>query len=120
MPIASNDKSLNNNIASVEPYCRDNETICFWKAYPNDPAIKEFSENIVRITGYSNEEINNIPGGFYSLIHSEDLSHVKKHHNDFFNNLVPHRSISSFFNISKQYKGFELFILSLPSLLFGC
>jgi len=85
MPIASNDKSLNNNIASVEPYCRDNETICFWKAYPNDPAIKEFSENIVRITGYSNEEINNIPGGFYSLIHTEDLSHVKKHHNDFFN-----------------------------------
>jgi PAS domain S-box-containing protein len=82
----TNTKSRNNFLASIEPYCRDNETICFWRAFPKDPEIKEFSENIIKITGYTNDEIDNIPGGFYSLIHSEDVTRVKKHHNDFFSN----------------------------------
>jgi signal transduction histidine kinase len=76
----------NNNLTSVEPYCRENETICFWTACIKNPDVKEFSENVIRITGYSNDEINNIPGGFYSLIHSEDLTHIKKLHNDFYKN----------------------------------
>src|ERR1035437_1662904 len=76
----------NNNLTSVEPYCRENETICFWTACIKNPDVKEFSENAIRITGYSNDEINNIPGGFYSLIHSEDLTHIKKLHNDFYKN----------------------------------
>ncbi len=75
---------LKNNLGTIDPYCMDNETFCFWRSRPHETDVKDFSENIIRITGYSNDEINNIPGGFYTLIHSEDITRIKKLHSDYY------------------------------------
>ena len=86
MAIDSNNDPESNTLIQFEPYSKDNETICLWKARLKEPDLKEFSENVNRITGYSCEEMRDIPGGFYSLIHSEDLSRIKKLHKEYFKN----------------------------------
>jgi PAS domain S-box-containing protein len=41
-----------------------------------------YSDNLKSVTGYSSEEIENLPEKFYSLVHEEDYNSVKKYLTD--------------------------------------
>jgi PAS domain S-box-containing protein len=62
------------------------DSICIWKAPGKNIESKEFSENILKITSYSNKELLDLPGGIYSLIVSDDLIWIKKLYNKMLNN----------------------------------
>src|ERR1035437_8509917 len=64
-------------------FIKEIDSFCLWKASGKDINSKEFSENILKITGYSDKELLEFPDGFYSLIVSDDLSRIKKLYNKF-------------------------------------
>ena len=62
------------------------ESFCIWNASGKNIDDKEFSENILKISGYSNKELLDLPGGFYSLIVVDDITKIKKLYNKLLNN----------------------------------
>ena len=64
-------------------FIKEIDSFCLWKASGKDINSKEFSENILKITGYSDKELLEFPDGFYSLIVSDDFSRIKKLYNKF-------------------------------------
>jgi len=67
-------------------FIRETDSFCLWKASGNDIDSKEYSENFLKITGYTDKELLNLPGGFYSLIVSDDLLNQKKLYDKFLMN----------------------------------
>src|ERR1035437_1665003 len=59
-------------------FIKETDSFCIWKASSKDINVKEFSENVLKITGYSDKELLDLPGGFYSLILSDDLARINK------------------------------------------
>jgi len=80
------DLSKNSEIDYLHSFINQYESFCLWKTSGANIADKEFSENILIISGYSNKEISDLPDGFYSLIINEDLIRIKKLYNKFLNN----------------------------------
>ena len=69
-------------------FIKEIDFFCIWKASGKDISVKEFSENILKITGYSDKELLELPDGFYSLIVSDDFLRINKLYNKFLNNPV--------------------------------
>ena len=82
----NNGLSANSETDFLYSFINKYDSFCIWKASGKNIDSKEFSENIVRITGYSNKELLDLPGGFYSLIVSDDLMKIKKLCNKLLNN----------------------------------
>jgi two-component system, sensor histidine kinase and response regulator len=80
----SSKDSLNNLEGDfLSSFLKDSDSFCIWKSLVKEPDIKEFSENVYKITGYSAKELTTLVGGIYSLIHPDDLNNVKKIHKKF-------------------------------------
>ncbi|MDR3611589.1 MAG: ATP-binding protein [Ignavibacteriaceae bacterium] len=83
----TNKGALNNLEADfLSSFIKKTDSLSIWKASVKDINIKEFSENILKITGYSSKDILNISDGFYALIHPDDLLKIKKSYKRFINN----------------------------------
>ncbi|WKZ72313.1 MAG: ATP-binding protein [Ignavibacteriaceae bacterium] len=69
-------------------HIHDDADFFFWKdPAPNDPASKLcFSEQAEKITGYTVEEVNSMPGKLYSIVHKSDVMNVLKAINELKNN----------------------------------
>ena len=84
----NNDTSKNSETDFLFSFIKKYEFFCIWKASGKNIHDKEFSENVIKITGYSNKELFDFPDGFYSLIITDDISRTNKLHNNFLNNPV--------------------------------
>lgn len=51
----------------------------------NNDEIINYSDNIVKITGYTSEETKSFPGRGLALVSEEDLQKIKKSYADFVN-----------------------------------
>ena len=80
------DLSINSMTDLLYSFINKHNSFCLWKASGKNIDNKEFSENVLSFAGYSNKELLDLPGGFYSLIVSDDLARVKKAYNKLLNN----------------------------------
>jgi PAS domain S-box-containing protein len=85
---ANKDLSINSDTDLLYSFINKYDSFCIWKASGKNIDGKEFSENILKITGYSSEELLDLPGGFYSLIVPDDLIMIKKTYDKLLNNPV--------------------------------
>lgn len=74
----TNKDSTINSYTDLFSFIRESDSICFWKSLSKDFYKKDFSENILKITGYSAKEILDLPGGYYSLVPLEDFKSIEK------------------------------------------
>jgi two-component system, sensor histidine kinase and response regulator len=83
----TNKDMLKNSETDIQfSFINKDDSICIWKAPGRNIDSKEYSENILKITSYSGKELLDLPGGFYSLIVSDDLARIKKLYNKMLNN----------------------------------
>jgi PAS domain S-box-containing protein len=77
--IKDNSKDLQKNPESdlLYTFIKNNDSICTWKTMGKNLDNREFSENILKITGYSSKELLNHPGGYTSLIVSDDYIRIQ-------------------------------------------
>jgi PAS domain S-box-containing protein len=85
---ANKDLLKNSKTDFLFSFIKEIDSFCLWKASSKNINVKEFSENILKITGYSDKELLELPDGFYSLIVSDDFLRIKKLYNRFLNNPV--------------------------------
>ena len=67
-------------------FIKQYDSFCLWKTSGKNIDDKEFSENVLKITGYSDRELLELPGGFCSLIVADDITRIKKLYNKLLNN----------------------------------
>lgn len=82
----SNKDSIINSESDLFSFIKESETICVWKSLSKDFTKKVFSENILKITGYSFNELLDKADGFYSLVSPEDFTIISKIYNKFIGN----------------------------------
>jgi PAS domain S-box-containing protein len=82
---SNKDLSINSEMDLLFPFIKETDSICIWKSSAKDFNKKEFSESVLKITGYSAIEFINLPGGFYSLILPDDIAKIEKLYNEFKN-----------------------------------
>ena len=76
----------NSEIDFLFSIIKEHDYLCLWKASGDNIDHKEFSDNVLNLTGYSEKELLNLPGGFYSLIVEDDVARIKKLYNIISNN----------------------------------
>jgi signal transduction histidine kinase len=76
----------NPEMSSLPDFIIENESVFIWKSNGRNIESREYSENIVRLTGYTSKELAAFPDGLYSLMYPAELDKVKKSLNVFLNN----------------------------------
>jgi PAS domain S-box-containing protein len=66
------DLPRNPEIEFLYSFINKNECICTWRTTCKNLDKRDFSGNVLKITGYSCKELLDLPGGYNSLIISED------------------------------------------------
>ena len=94
----NNDLLKNPGMDFLFAFIKETDSFCLWNASAQNVDVKEFSENILKISGYSGKDLLDLPGGFYSLIHSEDSERINKLYINFIKNPVE-ESYSAFYRI---------------------
>jgi PAS domain S-box-containing protein len=80
------DLSKNSEIDFLYSFIKKHDSFCLWKASGENIDHKEFSENVLNFTGYSDKELLDLPDGFCSLIVADDITRIKKLYNKLLNN----------------------------------
>ena len=78
----SKDLSQNQETDFLDSFIKESNSICIWKTTGNNLDKREFSENVIKITGYSCKELLDLPGGYNSLIVSDDYSKINQLYNN--------------------------------------